>query len=61
MNKLLAGKKTYVVGGGLVALGLAVIFGLATPTPEQMDAVMALLSGLGLAALRAGVEKATAK
>ena len=58
MSDFLKGRKTYVVGGGLVALGLAVIFGFANPTPEQMEAATALLTGLGLAALRAGVAAA---
>ena len=56
MKNFLKGKKTYVLAGGSVLLGVALFFGLELPA-DQVEALQALLTGAALAALRAGVEK----
>ena len=53
--KYLQGKKTYIIAAIAVALNFAVYMNWLTV--EQLNAVNSVLAGLGLAALRAGVNK----
>ena len=58
MNKVLQtldGKKTYIVAVVIALLNLAVAFDVLTV--EQINAINAVLVGLGLGALRQGVKK----
>ncbi len=57
----LKGKKTYMVGGGLVALGIAICAGWAQLSPEQMAGAVSLLMGVGQMFLRAGVAEVQEK
>lgn len=57
LKGLLSGRKTHLVGAGLIGLGVAVIAGWAQPSEAELQGIVALLGGLGLAALRAGVSK----
>lgn len=54
---MLTGKKTYITAA-LMALG-AIARGMEWLTPDQFELLMGLAGSLGLAALRAGVTKAT--
>lgn len=51
----LQGKKTYITAFVLAALNLAVAFGWISPA--HLAQINTVLAALGLAALRAGVEK----
>ena len=58
INKVLdflAGKKTYIVVIVGAVLNVAVAFGWVTP--DNLEAINAVLVALGLGALRAGVSK----
>lgn len=58
MTKFLEGKKTYLTGGMLVALGVLTCLGYAEPSGEVVEGVKALLVGAAAMALRAAVAKA---
>lgn len=53
--ELLAGRKTYVIGAALIALGVLVLLGLSV---QALPGVLVILGGLGLIALRLGTRKA---
>ena len=52
MRGFLVGSKTYVVAGVLVLYGLS---GYFTGNLEAMEAVLVVVNGLGLGALRNGI------
>ena len=52
MKKWLTGKKTYIVAGLTLAMGVAQAFGVALP-----ELVYPVLAALGLGSLRSGVNR----
>jgi hypothetical protein len=56
MGRFLRGKKTYIVAGLMLLVGVVQAFsGDASGWPMLMDNAQIILTGLGLAGLRAGV------
>lgn len=56
--KLLSGKKTYIVAGLMILIGLVnALTGDASAWQGVMDNAMILLNGFGLSTLRAGISK----
>lgn len=53
----LSGRKTYLVSFGLIAAGLASLFGWVQIDAADLEALVVILSGLGAAAMRAGLAK----
>jgi hypothetical protein len=56
MNRLIRGKKTYIVAGIMVGVSGLKVFGVIDQV--TYEGIMGLLSALGFGALRAGIEKA---
>jgi len=54
----LSGKKSYLAGGGLVVVGIAVLAGFVSLDEQQLQGVMALLGGAATIALRLAMSKA---
>ena len=55
--KLFSGKKSYLAGGALVALGVSVALGYAELPKETFEALAVALTGAMGMALRAGLGK----
>lgn len=61
MKRFLEGKKTYISGGMLVLLGVAVALGYAEPDSDLIEGAKIALTGALGAALRVGLKSGTGK
>lgn len=61
INKALAGKKSYLTAALLIVLGIAQALGYAEIPQEVREGLLTILTGAGVAFLRAGVKKVETK